>query len=158
MQYSRLHSKRCRYFQITTNTSSIGCYFLACFLTPHLGFLTCFSLPAPTPWVFPLASFLPRPFFSLQPNNKLPEWVFPLTFRSINTRHVFFLLLFRSYTHFSPLLTPTSFRFGFFRLLFFLINTRNKKPPYISRYTVVLNSYLLFTFANNQITLQQAQP
>lgn len=52
MQYFRLHSKRYRYFQITTNTSSIGCYFLACFLTPHLGFLACFSPPRVSPHRF----------------------------------------------------------------------------------------------------------
>ena len=120
MQYSRLHSKRCRYFQITTNTSSIGCYFLACFLTPHLGFLTCFSLPAPTPWVFPLAFFSPCPLFSPQPINKLPGWAFLLAFLFLRPRRgffrlhlsfhahfslynlTFFLLLFPSYTHFFP--------------------------------------------------------
>ena len=38
MQYSRLHSKRCRYFQITTNTSSIGCLFFRLFSSSHAHF------------------------------------------------------------------------------------------------------------------------
>ncbi len=118
MQYSRLHSKRCRYFQITTNTSSIGCYFLACFLTPHLGFLTCFSLPAPTPWVFPLAFFSPCPLFSPQPINKLPGWAFLLAFLFLRPRRGFFRLHLSFHAHFSLYNLTISFQSGVFCLLF----------------------------------------
>lgn len=52
---------------------------------------------------------------------KTTSQVFPLAFLPLNTRHVFFLLLFRPYTHFSPLHMPTSFRFGFSCLLFSLL-------------------------------------
>ena len=38
MQYLRLHSKRYRYFQITTNTSSIGCLFFRLFSSSHAHF------------------------------------------------------------------------------------------------------------------------
>ncbi len=117
MQYSRLHSKRCRYFQITTNTSSIGCYFLACFLTPHLGFLTCFSLPAPMPWVFPLTSSLPHPVFSPQHINKLPGWVFLLAFLFLRPRRGFFRSPISLHAHFFLHNLATSFQSGFSRLL-----------------------------------------
>ena len=85
MQYLRLHSKRYRYFQITTNTSSIGCYFLAYFLTPYLGFLVCFSLLTPMSWGFLLAFFLPRP---VSPRDL-----------AISFRSGFSSLLFSSYAH-----------------------------------------------------------
>ena len=151
MQYPRLHSKRCRYFQITTNTSSIGCLFFclllestygfsclrfssyahavgfsACqllsvpsFLPLSLpisfrgGFFSCFSLPTPTPWAFPLACFSPRPLFSPQPIDKLPEWVFSLAFLFLRPRRGFFCLLISLRTHFSPQHTSTCFCFVF---------------------------------------------
>ena len=51
-------------------------------LVSGLGFLACFSLPKPTPWVFPTASHSSRPVFSPPPAYQLPGRVFPLA----NTR------------------------------------------------------------------------
>ena len=51
-------------------------------LVSGLGFLACFSLPKPTPWVFPTASHSSRPVFSPPPAYQLPGHVFPLA----NTR------------------------------------------------------------------------
>ncbi len=45
-------------------------------LASGVGFLACFSLPTPTPWVFPLANFSSRPVFPPRPSDKLPGWVF----------------------------------------------------------------------------------
>lgn len=131
MQYPRLHSKRCRYFQITTNTSSIGCLFFCLLLEIHIWFFllaflllrprrelfrlpaslraqfsplslpisfqgvffACVSLPTPTPWVFPLVFFLPRPLFSPRPIDKLPEWAFRLASLLLHPHRGFFCSL-----------------------------------------------------------------
>ena len=53
-----------------------------CLSTSGMGFLACFSLPAPTPWVFPLAFYSSRPAFSPLPANQLSGHVFTLA----NTR------------------------------------------------------------------------
>ena len=57
-----------------------------------MGFLTCFSLPTPTSWVFLLTFFLPRPLFSPQPIDKLPGWVFSLAFLFLGCHHIAFAL------------------------------------------------------------------
>ena len=119
MQYLRLHSKRYRYFQITTNTSSIGCYFLACFLTPHLGFLVCFSLLTAMSWVFLLTFFLPRPVFSPRPIDKLPRWAFRLAFLFLRPRRGFFRSPISPHAQFSPHNISISFQSGPSRLFFF---------------------------------------
>ena len=133
MQYLRLHSKRYRYFQITTNTSSIGCLFFRLFSSSHAHFsprdlsisfrsgLSGLLLSSCTHIAGFSAHFLPpTPSFPPQPSDKLPGCVFQLTFLPKNTRHVFFLLPFIPKTHFSPRHTPTSFCFVFSSLLFFL--------------------------------------
>ena len=125
MQYLRLHSKRYRYFQIATNTSSIGCYFLACFLTPHLVFPACFSPPrvlphrfrsvvyrrahpkyvlhtyapsSPTLWVFPLANFSSRPVFPRSLATSF-QFVFSSLLFFLKTHDMCFFAYFSSRTH-----------------------------------------------------------
>ena len=51
-------------------------------LASWVGFLACFSLPAPTPWVFPLTYYSSRPAFSPLPAYQLSGHVFTLA----NTR------------------------------------------------------------------------
>ena len=46
-------------------------------LASGVGFPACFSLPTPTPWVFPLTYYSSRPVFSLLPAYQLPRCVFP---------------------------------------------------------------------------------
>ena len=66
-----------------------------------LCFPACFSLQKHTTCVFLLTFPLVHTLFSPAHTNQLPFCVFRLAFLSKNTRHVFFCLLFLSYTHFS---------------------------------------------------------
>ena len=83
-----------------------------------LGFFACFSLPAPTPWVFPLVSYSSRPVFSPLPINQLPGWVFTLVFLFLHPRRGFFRLLPTPHAQFSLCHLPISFQGGFSRLFF----------------------------------------
>ena len=74
--------------------------------------------PTPTLWVFLLANFSPRPLFSPQLYDKLPGWVFLLTFFLLHLRRGFFRLLSSSHAQFSPRNRSISFRGGFSSLLF----------------------------------------
>ena len=82
-------------------------------------FPACFSLPTPTPWVFPLTNFSSRPVFPPQQINKLPKWGFQLAFLFLHPHRGFFCSLSSSHAQFSPRNRSISFRSGFSSLLFF---------------------------------------
>ena len=87
-------------------------------LASWVGFLACFSLPAPTPWVFPLAFYSSRPAFSPLPAYQLPGWVFSLAFLYPSPRRGFFRSHSTPHAQFSLRYLPISFLGGFSRLLF----------------------------------------
>ena len=70
-----------------------------CLLASSLGFHACFSLPAPTTWVFPLASYSSRPVFSPSLTNQLPGWVFTLVFLFLHPQRGFLRLQTPSHTN-----------------------------------------------------------
>ena len=101
----------------------LGCHHIAFALWYIVGCILnmCFAHmrpPTPTLWVFLLANFSPRPLFSPQLYDKLPGWVFLLTFLFIRPRRGFSRLPISLHAHFSLRNLTISFRDGFSRLLF----------------------------------------
>lgn len=108
-----------------------------------LCFPACFSFQKHTTCVFSLTFHPKNTLFSPAHTNKLPVCVFPLAFLPKNTRHVFFCLLFLSYTHFSshdqfsPHNLSISFRGGGFPLANFCMTaycTKNHRISYDTRW------------------------
>ena len=112
--------------------------FSACFLllTPSflsvtyqsasgVGFHACFSLPAPTTWFFPLASYSSRPAFSPLPAYQLPGWVFSLAFLYPSPRRGFFRSLTTPHAQFCPPLPAYQLPGWVFSLAFLSPNPRH---------------------------------
>ena len=108
-----------------------------------LGFLACFSLPAPTTWVFPLASYSSRPAFSPLPAYQLPGWVFSLVFLFLHPRRGFFRSYPTPHAQFSLRSPSISFRAGFSRLLF---STYTHAVGFSARILLLTPSFLSATY------------
>ena len=89
-----------------------------CLSASGLGFLACFSLPAPTPWVFLLTYYSSRPVFPPLPAYQLLGWVFSLAFLFLRPRRGFFRSLTTPHAQLSLRHLPISFRGEFSRLFF----------------------------------------
>ena len=89
-----------------------------CLSASGLGFLACFSLPKPTPWVFLLTYYSSRPVFPPLPAYQLLGWVFSLAFLFLRPRRGFFRSLTTPHAQLSLRHLPISFRGEFSRLFF----------------------------------------
>ena len=93
-------------------------------LASGVGFHACFSLPASTTWVFPLASYSSRPVFSPLPINQLPGWVFTLVFLFLHPRRGFFRSLTTPHAQFCPPLPAYQLPGWVFSLTFLYLHPR----------------------------------
>ena len=93
-------------------------------LASWVGFLACFSLPKPTPWVFPLTYYSSRPAFSPLPINQLPDWVFSLAFLYPSPRRGFFRSLTTPHTQFCPPIPAYQLPGWVFTLVFLFLHPR----------------------------------
>ena len=89
---------------LTSNLAFSHTFLLCtCQSASGMGFPACFSLPTPTPWVFPLVFYSPRPVSAPRHIDQLPGWVFLLAFLFLRPRHGF-SRLFSYFPH--PLFSP----------------------------------------------------